>query len=348
MHRNELISVQWLRGLAVLMVLICHIEDNARTLSTFHDVKPFFVPLLYSGPDLFFVISGFIMSYVTFNINFEPKRWLTSRFIRIYPLYMLVTLFAITIWFIKPSMTMGSGEQTWGSVLASLFILPQAGVPLVFVGWTVEHEVLFYLIVFGVATLGGKMKALLATMGVFSLLAVLRFFLKTSYPMLDFWDYHFLSLFMVEFLIGALIFQFRAHLQRLGHVGPIIFGIALVLLGRIVVEPSHINYEPLSRVLIFGCAYGLILLGFINREKASNNRPSHRPFIAYVGDASYSIYLLHPFCLSLGGKILNAQHVEGYVAIMSVMLLGLLTLAAGMAFYHLIEKPFLQAMKRRT
>ncbi len=352
-HRSELVSVQWLRGLAVFMVLVYHVEDVARLLPEFHDFQTFWVHLGYSAPDLFFVISGFIMCYVTFGMKFEPRRWLVSRIVRIYPLYILFTFLAFMVWLVNPAMTMGAGVQTWESITKSFLILPQAGLPLVFVGWTVEHEMVFYFLVFCVAALGGRAGALTAVIGGLSVLASLRWLLKDTYPQLDFWDYHFLSLFMVEFLIGALIFQFRERLAGLGYIAPLIAAVGLFLWGGAVAESQTINNETLPRVLIFGSAYGLLLLAFVNRElarraKGHDHTKTRRPFMAVVGDASYSLYLLHPFALSAGAKIINVLPIGGFAAGACVIALGVLTLAGGIVFYNFVEKPFLLAMKKVT
>jgi exopolysaccharide production protein ExoZ len=353
-HRGELLSVQWLRGLAVLMVLVYHVEDALRLFPGFGTFETLWVHLGYSAPDLFFVISGFIMCYVTFGMKFEPKRWLVSRFIRIYPLYMAFTFLAFLVWTVNPAMTMGAGEQTPETIVKSFLIVPQAGLPLVFVGWTVEHEIVFYFLVFVVATLGGKSRALINMIGGLSVLASLRWLLKDTYPILDFWDFHFLSLFMVQFLIGALVFQHMDRLKRWGSLKPALFALTLFIFGGFACESGTINHENLPRVVVFGLVYGLLLLAGINYElrRRETLGEAHyqqaRPFMVKVGDASYSLYLLHPFALSAGGKILKFAGTSGSIAAVTVSLLGVATLYAGLWFYALVEKPFLQMMKKLT
>lgn len=350
-HRAELMSVQWLRGLAVLMVLVFHVEDVARTIPGFENFHSFWVRFGYSAPDLFFVISGFIMCYVTFGMRFEPTRWLISRVLRIYPMYMLFTGLACIVWMINPTMTMGSGEQTWFSVLKSFFIVPQAGLPLVFVGWTVEHEIVFYALVFLVASLGGGLRGIVATTGVLSFLAVGRYLLQDAYPVLRFWDYHFLSLFMVQFFMGTLIFLKREQLKKLGSWFPALCSIALFIAGGFFTQTSPLNEETLGRVLIFGSSFSMLLIAALNIELDIRAKmgdaypPRKRPFLVQAGDASYSIYLVHPFALSAGGKILVLSGVTGLPAAILVCLLGCVTVGLGLAFYTLVEKPFLLSMK---
>ncbi len=353
-HRSELISIQWLRGVAVLMVMVYHVEDLLRLMPGWENFHSLWVRVGYSAPDLFFVISGFIMCYVTFGMKFEPRKWLVARFIRIYPLYFLFMLTAMTVWLIEPTMTMGSGVQTWETVGKSFLIFPQAGLPLVFVAWTLEHEIVFYFLVFCVAAMGGQLRSLTGVMMFLSGLSMARWFLKDSIAWLDFWDYHFLSLYMVQFTMGALIFQYQKQLQFLGYWGPVAAGIALFIFGGFAAETAPLNEEGLPRILIFGSAFSLALLGFINAEMARRQKegdaylPKKRPFFVKAGDASYSMYLCHPFFLSISGKILAALNVSGFIAAAAVALAGAGAVIFGMLFYEWVEKPLLQLMKTVT
>ena len=350
-HRAELMSIQWLRGFAVVMVLIYHVEDLARTIPDFANFHSFWVNFGYSAPDLFFVISGFIMCYVTFGLKFEPVKWLVSRIVRIYPLYIFFTAIACAVWMIAPTMTMGSGEQTWFTVLKSFLIFPQAGLPLIFVGWTVEHEIVFYALVFLVASLGGGLRCLLAVTGLLSFLATARWFLKDDFAWMNFWDFHLLSLYMIQFFMGALLFRFREGLRGWGVSFPLISCLVLFVLGGFYAEPSTINAETLPRVLMFGASFSMLLLAAINWEIRQRAKlgdaypPKKRPLFVQIGDASYSVYLLHPFILSIGGKILTLIGLTGIFAGIGVVFVGSLTVILGLAFYTLAEKPFLQSMK---
>ena len=206
-HKGELLSVQRLRGVAVVMVIIVHVEDVARHLPGWSDVHTLYSRHLgYSAADLFFVISGFIMAYITFTRPFDPRSWAISRFIRIYPMYVLFSLLVMMLWLYDPRMTMGTGEQSWPRVLTSLVGLPQAGLPLLFVGWTVEHEIVFYTVVFLTATFLGR-ERLPLVMGGLSALALARWALQTATGV-EIWDWHLASPYMIQFTLGVLVFRF--------------------------------------------------------------------------------------------------------------------------------------------
>lgn len=350
-HRSELVSIQWMRGIAVMMVFIYHIEDILNLLPGFESHYSFWKHYGYSAPDLFFVISGFIMCFVTFELKFRPVGWLVRRFLRIYPIYWIFAFVSIAVWMINPSLTMGSGEQTWDTVLLYFLILPQENMPLLFVAWTLEHEIVFYTIVFIVASLSGKSRALVITMGVLSFIGIMKVLLKDKFPILNFWDYHIFSLYMLQFFMGVLIFEFRDKLKNSGVITPLVCGMVLFVISGIVCTPMPLNEEHISKVFLFGLSFSLLLVGAINWELRTREKINgfieykRRPFLVQMGDASYSIYLSHPFCFSLCGKIIAMTGLTGTFSIIALCVGGFISLVIGWACYHLLEKPGMHLSK---
>ena len=349
-HKGELLSVQRLRGLAVLMVLVVHVEDIAGKLpgwAGYHSL--YSLRIGYSAPDMFFVISGFIMSYITFNSRFEARRWLLSRFVRIVPMYVFFTSLVVVLWLYNPAMTMGSGVHDWGSVLKSLLMLPQAGLPLLFVGWTVEHELVFYATVFLVARFL-PINWLAGVLLLLSSLALLKWALQAGTG-LQFWDFHILSLYMLQFTIGALVYRYWARAEVLGWRLPLLGALLALGLGAWLGESGTINQELPLRVLTFGTAYGLLLLAVLNAEKqqrdAGRMRAS-RDFMVKMGDASYSIYLSHPFVLALFGKLYPFLQPSVAQALLLMAVSALTVLGVGMLTHVLLEKPIIEVGKRLT
>lgn len=347
-HKGELLSVQRLRGLAVLMVLVVHVEDIAGKLpgwTGYHSL--YSLRIGYSAPDMFFVISGFIMSYITFNSRFEARRWLISRFVRIVPMYLFFTSLVVVLWLYNPAMTMGSGVHDWGSVLRSLLMLPQAGLPLLFVGWTVEHELVFYATVFLVARFL-PINWLAGVLLLLSSLALLKWALQASTG-LRFWDFHILSLYMLQFTIGALVYRYWARAEVLGWRLPVLGALLALGLGAWLGESGTINQELPLRVLTFGTAYGLLLLAVLNAEKqqrdAGRQRAS-RDLMVKMGDASYSIYLSHPFVLALFGKLYPHLQPSVGQALLLMVVSAMTVLGVGMLTHVLLEKPIIEVGKR--
>ena len=100
-----------------------------------------------SGVDLFFVISGFVMVTITGN-QFQRagfvREFLFHRITRIYPLYWLFTLLALAVLLARPDMLKRSFEAQ--ELVRSVLLLPQDGLPLLMVGWTLIHEMYFYIV----------------------------------------------------------------------------------------------------------------------------------------------------------------------------------------------------------
>ncbi|MDU8946748.1 acyltransferase family protein [Ovoidimarina sediminis] len=149
------VSLQYLRAVAVISVLVLHSQDLfAAPLAT--------LPLLsefgWIGVCLFFVISGFIVAERISRCA-SLGDYLTRRFMRVFPLYFLVTLIALllTLATNQPFLTAAKTDSgmpfdpNWPVyVFKSLFLVPQDDWPLFAVGWSLEFEVVFYAI-FGIA-----------------------------------------------------------------------------------------------------------------------------------------------------------------------------------------------------
>jgi exopolysaccharide production protein ExoZ len=99
--------------------------------------------------DLFFVISGFVIATVTRG-QFQSLRaaghFLFQRATRIYPTYWFYSTLVLIIWICKPEVV-NSAQDNQVNILASFLIIPQDLLPLVMVGWTLVHEMYFYIIV---------------------------------------------------------------------------------------------------------------------------------------------------------------------------------------------------------
>ena len=84
---GELASIQFLRFLASTLVVLFHSEVQLYRLSG--GARDNHVPFASFGTDLFFVISGFIMVYITYNKRTGFSDFMRRRIVRIVPLYWL-------------------------------------------------------------------------------------------------------------------------------------------------------------------------------------------------------------------------------------------------------------------
>lgn len=162
----KLQSIQVLRGLAALLVTFYHALSLQLLTVSRAGVEMGGDPMLgglfangYAGVDLFFVISGFIMVWVTRQGRTGPAasgEFFFARITRIYPLWWAAAL-AATIYYLFLHVPDGDDPawrhalQAGGAgdyLLRSFLLIPQANYPVHSIGWTLIHEMYFY-VVFG-------------------------------------------------------------------------------------------------------------------------------------------------------------------------------------------------------
>jgi exopolysaccharide production protein ExoZ len=139
----KLLTLQVARGIAANLVVLSHLfvlEDKY----THGGVLPSFTFYGVAGVDLFFVLSGFIMVAAA-GRRVGPCEFLWRRAARIYPTYWLVTLVIFAITLVAPDMVNSSITEPI-SIWRSFLLLPARTPPLLAVGWTLVHEMYFYLV----------------------------------------------------------------------------------------------------------------------------------------------------------------------------------------------------------
>ncbi len=158
----KLQTIQALRGLAALLVVIYHTRslEGLSITGLGASESPLVGGLFengYAGVDLFFVISGFIMVWVTQG---QPAHFRTSleflfaRIGRIYPIWWafagIMTGYMVLAHGLNPNGggwdVISRGAPLTPYLLNSFFLLPQPDFPVLGVGWTLIHEVYFYVV----------------------------------------------------------------------------------------------------------------------------------------------------------------------------------------------------------
>ncbi|MET0519910.1 MAG: acyltransferase, partial [Burkholderiaceae bacterium] len=297
------------------------------------------------GVDLFFVISGFIMVYTTYGRATEPGRFLLRRFLRIAPLYWLVTLAILLIALLLPQL-LKSTVIVPAHVLASLAFVPMQSPafpgylwPLLVPGWTLNYEMAFYVLFALCLWLPGAVRtaALCATL----LGAVLIGRLVDAQGRLGFYT----DAIVLAFGCGAVLGELycRGLLQRLGRRGgllALLAGTALWLAGQWLALPHRFVAAgiPATLVVMGACAIGPIAARGLKWLEA-------------LGDATYSIYLGH--VLLLGGlRVLCSRLGLGVTdagSAWAFMLTALLLSASGgWLLYRLVETPLADGLARLT
>jgi exopolysaccharide production protein ExoZ len=137
-------NVQVLRAVAALLVVFIHLDTLLASLG---------LPVFGGGGvDVFFVISGFIMVYTTSLRDTGPWSFFADRIARIVPLYWSLTLALIVLNFVAPALL--HSQATWRELIESLVFVPFEKpngliAPVLYVGWTLNYEMFFYLLFAG-------------------------------------------------------------------------------------------------------------------------------------------------------------------------------------------------------
>lgn len=307
---NNYLSIQYLRGLAALMVVSLHLFTGGLFPETWA------TSWLRGGVDIFFVISGFIMVKSTENKDCSPQYFYLKRIIRIVPIYWVATI-----------VTMQSVTWTgWHSVASFLFIPvlhPENGgfFPVLEPGWTLNYEMFFYL-VFGASLLLPSGRRLFVTGILLTMLVTVGFI----FPMSGAGEFY-ANTIVLEFILGMII-------AKIGKPLPVLFvpfGFALMPILFTLTD---------MRFLALGVPAMLIVWGLASVEE----KMPKLPILSLIGDASYSIYLFHLLALGSFAQIWNQ-----YWAMSFMFFPASLAAAIGIGiFAHLlIEKPITAYLNER-
>jgi exopolysaccharide production protein ExoZ len=321
---TTLYGIQYLRALAATAVLVFHAAERAG--------EHFAIGA--AGVDVFFVVSGFIMIVLSERRPLTPLAFIRDRLLRIAPSYWIVTAIMIAgaVAGLFPNL-----QLSLPHILGSLFFLPVASPssgqlwPVLVQGWTLNYEIFFYLI-FAVVLLlrpGLRVAALWAILAVVVALGLA----PTNQPLLAFYT----QPLILEFAAGAALAKLWAH-DRLPHSAVGLLLIILAIAGFAVIQVQGLEFSalecgPLAVMLVAG------MLSVERHEKLPN-----LPRLAYLGDASYSIYLWHTLALSVVVKAGLMLAIPTPLVVVGGVVAGT---TLGVVAYEWVEKPIQSWIKGR-
>jgi len=347
---SKLVHIQVLRALAALSVAFLHAQHDAaglaaRTGWSFPALDRF--PWM-AGVDVFFVISGFIMVYASrplFGQEGVQGTFLVRRLLRIVPLYWAVTSLYLAVALVAPALLNSEAIPAW-QVLASYLFIPferpdGTAQPLYSLGWTLNYEMFFYLLFAGVlAWPRGRAVGLLV--GGLTLLVLVGRLFRLPQP-LAFWT----DPILLEFAFGLGLGLLHAKGVRLGRgLRWVLVAVALGLLAMNLIDlRSNLNE---MRPLAWGVPAALLVAAA--SLTATTRKPSLLTrFGEMTGDASYAIYLVHPFVIRGMGVLLARTGIDAVLGPWGFIVLVLAaTLAASLLVHRFFERPVADFVRART
>ena len=357
--QNKLHNVQALRAFAVLLVVCLHLLAVEVKYGQFDVLLPTFLRIGISGVDLFFVISGFIMVTVTAethtglfnNRRINSWRFFYMRLSRIYPLYWLVTAVVLVIYLLHPTF-LNVPHFSLAFLTHSFLLLPQAGLPLLMVGWSLVHEMYFYFVFAFFLLLPRKYLPYLLFVWLLVVIEGFRHVNPFDPEQNQYLRFAF-SPVTAEFIAGGLLALSMFEIRK---VNKVYFPLALpCLLSGLVsllilwhyfsFNTETIDVMGWTRVYLFAIPYVLMLYGAVAMER--NQQWLAPVWAVRMGDHSYSIYLTHILVLSVCGRLWKTFAWAGYldnIIILSLAILGVLL--CGRWCFQWVEKPLLHLSRR--
>jgi exopolysaccharide production protein ExoZ len=310
--REQLDTVQALRALAALCVIGMHIPAIERGAF---------------GVDLFFVISGFIVCHVAAA---DPGQFMLKRIFRVVPLYWLCTIALFGIALGAPQL-MGATRGDLSELLQSLLFVPfvksNGNVhPLLYLGWTLNYEMLFYALFALALVLAPRRAHAVAAALLLSLFAIGRVVEFDSVP-LGFWT----APIVIEFVFGIAAY----HVWRSGVLTRLpALAAAGIAVGAWLLMAS-LRADDTMRPWLWGLPAMVLFLATLSLE-----RRWHVPALwLLIGNASYSLYLTHAYVIQALQKKLMPLDSFAPVKVALMLLAVVVCCALAVACFRLIERP---------
>lgn len=334
-EKHKINSLQVFRGFAALAVVIHHAALRTDAfIGSIPNVPKMFFTSGYLGVDFFFVLSGFIIMYAHSGdapVWSALRGYAVKRLVRIFPAYLPVSIALLVLYAAMPNFSATDDRNI--SMLSSLLLMPADGPPALSVAWTLVHELMFYA-VFMLFYVSRCWLALGLVVWMVVIIVVNLYMIPTGWLRYPF------SLLNIEFMMGVLIAWIVQHRDwPVRSSWGAVIGLIAVILALILID--HDNATSYLR-LVFAAGLAIIIFSVAVIEQNISLRWS--AWLLLMGNASYSIYLIHNPLLSA------TQRMAGHIGMSwpAAMTFGvLMSLLVGLLYYTIVEKPALNYFKLR-
>jgi len=357
-----------LRGIAILLVLLWHffisIVDRTQVFSDLQIVNEFFkysIPALkwtWSGVDLFFVLSGFLIGRILIENKGSQnyfKTFYIRRSFRILPIYIL-SIVAFWIFYNSEFASNFSWLVENPKPIFSYLLFIQNffmgetgfGANWLSITWSLAVEEQFYLLL-PLIVFYCRPKTLLGISVIGIVLAVI---FRLTLPGL----YTYVLLFsrMDALLMGVLIAIFSRNeffMKYLNKVSSYLVALNVLMLILIVLLTLKANGGKIGGVLnhsVFAVFYSITLLLCISEGNNLIKNICRSSFLIHIGKISYGIYLYHYFILGILFQIFigSSPFITDLLSF-SISLASLIaTYILAITSFHWFEKPLIKIGRR--
>ena len=335
--------LQVLRAVAALMVLLFH----ARIL--WHDS-----PLLgatqslfrwgFVGVDIFFVLSGYVVWKSADRLDFQARRFMVRRGFRVYLGYWAALLLLVAVYALSGNLGKLPAEHAVGSILLLHIGLEDNWLAT---AWSLPYELYFYIWVALLCALLPQKQRGFALVGLFLMLAAWTVWCAVRLPQLVAQNAQpllFLATPMgLQFLVGALVARYQKYLptdpRRIAATAAGVCAVGMVLAtAGFSWGTTGSLYD---QILVYrAISFGWVGVGFLLAALAASMlKLRANVMLVSIGDASYSLYLLHPVLLKVVRGLMSHIPADSLWHIPLAPATVVAIVWACMQWYRWIEKP---------
>jgi exopolysaccharide production protein ExoZ len=348
---RQIDGLQLLRAVAVLLVIWCHAGQVLEESGSYP------LPSLnVFGIDIFFVISGFILSLVVLRERRQPglqpmADFIKRRLLRIYPIYWVVALLMLA----RLALSHNLFQSNY---IPAFLLLPSLHYPsdryIMGYSWTLDFEMFFY-IVLGLTLLKTIKWAVPFLIALFSISVALGAIVDIRHPVLILAS----NPMLLEFVFGAALALLYARIgqRRIAGIVLTTIGVVASILLQIHNPPSvasglqmvMLDDGVFLRVATWGVCALVIVSGVVFWSPSMES--AFGKAWVLLGNASYSTYIVSALCLELTDRLFfkfvpPPIFPTGLRVVFEISLL-LSTLLIGFGCYVFVEKPLLRFLQNR-
>jgi exopolysaccharide production protein ExoZ len=338
-------NIQILRFVAAAMVLFAHLNSELGKFPAMAGEYIRFEPVWWpGGVDIFFVISGFIMYYISSSAFGRPGAsadFVRRRLVRLVPPYWLFTTLNLLAMVLMPHfMNVRTVEPL--QLIGSYLFIPALNVqgmpfPVLVLGWTLEFEMLFYA-VFAIGLRFRHDVGLAVIVGLILAIAGANWIQPLPMPF-GFWA----DTIVLEFLLGiGLAFAYRRGLRLKPWMALIVLaaGVAALLWVQAVEYPgSGWRYR-----FLWAGVPSLVVCAAFALVPESPKPGRFKQVLVLLGDSSYALYLSHPFTLGAVAWVVLRLGLTS--AWLYIAFAAMACIAAAFGFHIFVEKPVYEFLTR--
>lgn len=342
-------TLQILRMLAATLVMVGHLQHEMLELMgtklapVLHEI-PFDWGL---GVDIFFVISGFIMYYLChdkFGQKGSAGLFLRRRLARIVPLYWFFTTIILVIALMTTRET-GGLPLKLPNIVASYLFIPgpvclEFCYPVYTLGWTLNFEMLFYVL-FAVALMMRRTPGLIFIAAMLLAFMGLRLLTIPLPASIHFWG----DSISGDFLAGIVISRLYMNGVR---IRPSVAVMMIALAGIVAVIFYQAGlYRSVGRIVTGGIPATLIVMAGVLAWQAPGRSLVSRILI-HGGDASYALYLWHPFAVKATSTMASRIAVIADTPALFMVIAIIIAYLGASVIHIFFERPLTHWFNRRA